>query len=185
MNIARVSAVALALLATTSTAEAAVSVVGNGLAHDCYLQAEYNLDRKGIAICTDALKNDVLPQIDRASTLINRAILRARASDTDGAMADYAAALAIGANDGEVYLNRAATLIALKRYDDALKDADQAVQMNPARIEIAYYNRAMANEALGNVRAAYDDYYAAVKAQPRFKAAKDQLSRFHLVRSDS
>ena len=86
--------------------------------------------------------------------------------------------------DGEVYLNRAATMIALKRYDDALKDADRAVQLHPVRIEVAYYNRAMANEALGNVRAAYEDYSAAVQAQPRFTAAKDQLSRFHMVRSD-
>lgn len=185
MNIARVSAIALAMLAITSAAEAAVSVVGNGRAHDCYMQAQFNLDPHGIAICTDALKSDVLPQVDRASTFINRAILRARASDTDGAMADFAAALAIGANDGEVYLNRSATLIGLKRYDEALKDADQAVQLHPARIEVAYYNRAMANEALGNVRAAYDDYEAAVRLQPRFTAAKDQLSRFHLVRSDS
>lgn len=185
MNIARVSVFALVLLAGTSGAQAAISVIGNGKAHDCFIQAEFNTDtRRGLAVCDEALKSDVLSNVDRASTLVNRAILRARVNDTDGAMDDYAAALAIGANDGEVYLNRSATMIALKRYDDALKDADRAVQLHPVRIEVAYYNRAMANEALGNVRAAYDDYSAAVRAEPRFVAAKDQLSRFHMVRSE-
>ena len=185
MNIARVSVIAVVLLAGTSAAQAAISVLGNGKAHDCFIQAEFNTDTsRGLAMCNQALKEDVLSNVDRTSTLVNRAILRARSNDTDGAIEDYTAALAIGANDGEVYLNRAATMIALKRYDEALKDADRAVQLHPVRIEVAYYNRAMANEALGNVRAAYDDYAAAVHAQPRFTAAAEQLARFHLVRSD-
>jgi tetratricopeptide (TPR) repeat protein len=185
MTIARTSVIAFGLLAACATgsgAQAAVSVIGAGTAHTCYVQAEYGDDLKaGIAVCTDSLKNEVLSRVDRASTLINRAILRARSSDTDGAMADYSEALSLGANDGEVYLNRSATYIALRRYSDALHDADQAVALHPTRIEIAYYNRALANEALGNVGAAYQDYKAALQAQPQFKAAAERLAHFHVV----
>jgi tetratricopeptide (TPR) repeat protein len=185
MKIVRISMIACGLLAAcgaASSVQAAVSVVGAGTAHTCYVQAEHGNDLKaGIAICTDALKNEVLSRIDRASTLVNRAILRARLADTDGAMADYAEALSLGSNDVEVYLNRSATLIALKRYSEALRDADQAVALHPARIEIAYYNRALANEALGNVGAAYQDYKAALQAEPQFKAAAERLAHFHVV----
>ena len=184
MRIAHVSAIALTLLAASTASQAAVSVLGNGQAHTCYIQAEYNIEPKdSVAICTDALKNDVLSQVDRASTLINRAILRARSMDMDGAMADYDAAIAVGSNADEVYLNRSATFIAMKRYADALKDADQAVAMHTPRIEIAYFNRALANEALGNIQAAYADFQAALQAEPRFTAAAEQLSRFHVTRS--
>lgn len=187
MKTLRVLAMATALLGAPcalSTAQAAISVLGNGVAHDCYVQAEYHMyDKAGIGICNNALKNDVLSSVDRASTLINRGILRAHATDLDGALADYDAALAIGENKGEAYVNRSATLIALKRYGEALHDADQAVQLGTKRMEIAYYNRGLANEALGNIQAAYEDYAAALKAQPRFTAASDQLSRFRVVKS--
>lgn len=184
MNTMRASVIVLALL-SASAAQAAVSVVGGGTsAHICYRHAEKAFEpRQSVAICTDALKSDVLSSVDRASTLVNRAILKSLSDDTDGAMADYAAALALGANDDEVYLNRSATLIALKRYDEALKDADQAVRLNTPRIEIAYYNRALAHEALGHVQEAYADYQAAVRAQPRFAAASESLSRFRVVKS--
>jgi len=185
MNIARNSVLAFALLATggaASSAQAAVSVIGAGTAHSCYLQAENGENLKeGIAVCTDSLKNEILSRADRAATLVNRAILRAESADTDGAMADYAEALSVGGNDAEVYLNRSATYIALRRYNDAVHDADQALALHPVRIEIAYYNRALANEALGNVGAAYQDYKAALQAQPQFTAASERLAHFHVV----
>src|SRR5579862_2720108 len=152
-----------ALLATTA-ASAAVAVVGNGTATVCYSEAENGWNTSfGIQMCNDALKNATLNQVDRASTLINRGILKARADDVDGAMHDYADALALGENVGEAYLNRSATEIALRRFDEAKDDADQAITHGTKRLEIAYYNRAVANEALGNVGAAFQDYKAALQ----------------------
>jgi tetratricopeptide (TPR) repeat protein len=181
----RTAAITFAILCAAAPAGAAVQVVGNGVAHNCYVVAEHGLEpRKGIALCTDALLHTTLSQVDRTATLINRAILRSRATDMLGAMADYDTALEIGANDGEVYLNRSATLIALKRYADALHDADAAVTHGVNRMEIAYYNRGLANESLGNIKAAYDDFQAALKTEPDFAAAKDELARFRVVRSD-
>jgi tetratricopeptide (TPR) repeat protein len=184
---ARAAAIAfLATLCAAVPAGAAVQVVGGGgVAHACYVAAEAETQaQQGIAVCTDALEHDALSQANRAATLINRAILNARAGAMVDAMADYDAALRIGANDGEVYLNRSATLIALKRYADALHDADAAVSHGVARMEIAYYNRGLANEDLGNIKAAYDDLQAALKIEPGFVAAKAELARFRVVRTD-
>lgn len=175
------AAVLLASLFAAPSAFGAASVLGSGVAHTCYTQTEYNVDPKStIEICTEALQTGVLSTTDRASTLVNRAIERARTGDLPGAMDDYAAALATGGNDAEAYMNRAATLIAMKRYADALKDADAAIKLHPARLEVAYFNRALANESLGNVRAAYDDYKTALSIEPHFAAAADSLARFRV-----
>jgi len=176
---------AAAAACCAAPAQGAVQVLGNGMAHACYKVAEANLEPlPGITLCTDALLHSTLSQIDRTATLVNRAILRSRAGDLTGAMADYDTALEIGTNDGEVYLNRSATLIALRRYADALHDADAAVGAGVPRMEIAYYNRGLANEELGNIKAAYDDLAAALKIAPEFAAAKDALTRFRVVRTD-
>ncbi|HJW40083.1 MAG TPA: tetratricopeptide repeat protein [Rhizomicrobium sp.] len=167
-------------------ANAAESVLGNGVARVCYLHTEHDLNaRDGVRICSDALAHDVLSGVDRTATLINRAIERARTQDMDGAMDDYQAAISIGVNPGIAYLNRSATLIALHRYADALHDSDQAIALGVKRSEIAYYNRGLADESLGNVEAAYHDFQAALKAEPDFAPAQQQLSRFRLVKTSS
>jgi tetratricopeptide (TPR) repeat protein len=169
-----------------SAAHAAESVIGNGVARVCYLHTEHGLDAKdGVRICSDALANDVLSGVDRTATLINRAIERARAQDADGAMDDYQTAITIGVNPGTAYLNRSATLIALHRYADALSDCDQAIALGVKRIEIAYYNRGLADESLGKVEAAYHDFQDALKAEPDFAPAQQQLSRFRLVKTSA
>lgn len=184
MDRRRLPAAVLALfVAGAAPSLAAESVVGNGEARICYLHTERGLDpADGVRICTKALAEDVLSGADRTATLVNRAIERAQARDPTGAMDDYQAALATGVNPGTVYLNRSATLIALKRYADALADADKAIALKPPRIEIAYYNRGLADESLGNIEDAYHDYQNALAAAPDFAAAQEQLTRFRLVR---
>jgi tetratricopeptide (TPR) repeat protein len=178
---------ALALVALAPLpAAAAELVLGLPIAHDCYEQAERARDpRAGLRFCDEALSNSVLTAADRQATLVNRGILRARAHDQMGALEDYEAALAMNADDGEAYLNRSASLIALGRYRDAADDADKAIARNTARLEIAYYNRAVANEALGNIGAAYRDYTEALRIAPRFAAASMQLRRFRVVSDDA
>ena len=42
----------------------------------------------------------------------------------------------------------------------------------------AYYNRAIANERLGDITSAYWDYRKALDLQPEFEVAARQLERF-------
>jgi tetratricopeptide (TPR) repeat protein len=73
-------------------------------------------------------------------------------------------------------------MIALRRYDDAITDIDKGISLGTNRPQIAYYDRGIADEALGNIRAAYTDYKKAVELKPDFSLAAEQLTRFRVVR---
>jgi tetratricopeptide (TPR) repeat protein len=176
-------ALAALVLASANSANAAVTVLGNGVAHSCYQFAEYGGNSvDGIQTCTFALEQTTLSVRDRAATLVNRGILRARKDDAEGALADYDRGLAMDAALAEGYVDRGAVMIVLRRYDDAVADIDKGISLGANRLQIAYYDRAIADEALGNIRAAYEDYKKAAEIQPDFRLATDQLSRFRVVR---
>jgi len=174
----------LSLLA--SSANAAISVLGNGLAQDCFQAAEFGGDPKdGVATCTTALEETALTTRDRAATMVNRGILRSRIGDLTGALDDYNHGLTVDATLGEGYVDRGATEILMHSYDSALADIDKGIALNANKLEIAYYDRAIVNEALGNVRDAYFDYKKASELRPDFALANEQLLRFKVVRKAS
>lgn len=178
-----------ALLAATSfasEANAAVTVLGNGLGASCFQAAEFGVDPKSsIETCTLAIQQEPLSRTDRAATYVNRGILRSQVGDQSGALADYNAGISMDANHGEGYIDRGATYIVLQRYDDALNDLNKGIAMGAHKPHIAYYDRAIVDEAMGNVRAAYQDYKKAVELQPDFSLASEQLTRFKVVRKES
>jgi tetratricopeptide (TPR) repeat protein len=177
---------ALALTALAAPSHAAVSVLGTGLGQSCYEAAEFGGDpRDGVTTCTTALDDTALTISDRAATFVNRGILRARSDDANGALDDYDRGISLDANLAEAYVDRGATMISLKRYDQAVSDLNRGISMNAKRPHIAYYDRAIANEALGNIRAAYEDYKQAVQLQPDFTLATEQLARFKVVRKSN
>ena len=175
--------IAVLALAGLSPARGAVTVLGNGAAHSCYEIAEFGGNpTDGIATCDFALEQTTMSVKDRAATLINRGILRGRKEDAEGALADYDRGLAMDAGLAEGYVDRGAAMIALRRYDDAIVDIDKGISLGTNRPQIAYYDRGIADEALGNIRAAYGDYKKAAEIQPDFALATEQLARFRVVR---
>ncbi|HEY1613269.1 MAG TPA: hypothetical protein VGF97_06200 [Rhizomicrobium sp.] len=175
--------VSAAAASVSPAAHAAVTVLGNGVAHSCYQYAEFGGNvPDGIAACSFALEQTALPARDRAATLINRGILRSRSDDPNGAITDYNSGLVLDSSLGEGYVDRGAALIVLQRYQDALTDIDKGISLNANLPQIAYYDRAVVHEALGDIRAAYEDYKKATEIQPDFRLAQDQLARFKVVR---
>jgi len=184
MNIRNLTGISLAALAASiaTPSGAAVTVLGNGLAHSCFEYAEFGGNpRDGVEACSNAIEQTVLPVKDLAATYINRGILRSRTEDTAGALADYDKGLSLDANLGEAYVDRGAVMIVLRRYDDALADIDKGIALGSNRLQIAYYDRAIVQEALGNIRGAYEDYKKAAEIQPDFALAIEQLARFRVV----
>lgn len=179
---------ALALLAGSVAAvpcHAAVTVLGNGIGAACYQAAEYGGGiAQGIELCTEALDQEALSKSDRAATYINRGILLSQRGDPEGALKDYNAGLSMDASHSEGYVDRGATYIALQRYREALDDIDKGIAMGAKKLQIAYYDRAIAREAIGDVRAAYLDYKKAVELAPDFALAQEQLRRFKVVRKE-
>jgi tetratricopeptide (TPR) repeat protein len=163
-------------------ASAAISVLGSTISQDCYQSAEFGVDvANGIAVCDQALQQTPMTNHDRAATLINRGILRSRNNDAKGALDDYNQGLALDATLGEGFVDRGAVEIVQRNFDAALADINKGIALNASRLEIAYYDRAVVDEALGDVRDAYADYKKAVELQPGFQLANDQLVRFKVV----
>jgi tetratricopeptide (TPR) repeat protein len=173
---------AAACLAASGT-WAAVTVLGNGAAHSCYQYAEFGgSSSDSVTTCDFALEQTTLAVKDRAATFVNRGILRARRNEPENALADYDHGIALNPSLGEAYVDRGAIMIVLKRYDDALADLDKGISLGANLPQIAYYDRAIVDEALGNIRAAYEDYKKAAEIQPDFILATDKLARFRVVR---
>lgn len=188
MRLALVTAAAVSLLAVPQTAAARqYTVVGAGTSHSCIAQAQDpNVDlRQAQQGCTDALKYQAMSTEDRVATLINRGIIRARMTLFKDALTDYDEALSMDANAPAGYLNRSATLLGLKRYGDAKRDADKAIELHATPLEVAYFNRAVAEEGLGEIKAAYEDYKQALVVKPDFQPAKDELTRFKVTSGGS
>ena len=183
IRFSRIVAVSVAAFVAASGARAAVTVVGNGAAHSCYQFAEFGGNTNdGITTCDFALEQTTLSVKDRAATFVNRGILRVRKDDAEEALSDYNQGIGLNPLLGEAYVDRGAVMIVLKHYDDALADFDKGISLGANRLEIAYYDRAVVDEALGNIRAAYEDYKKASEIQPDFALANEQLSRFRVVR---
>ena len=182
-RIASAALAAAGILLLTPAAKAAVTVLGNGLAHSCFETAEFGGNpAEGIVVCDQALDQGTLAPHDRAATQINRGILYSHIDEIDAAIRDYNEGLALDPAMGEAYVDRGAAYIVLKRYDDALRDINKGIELNANRLQIAYYDRAIIEEALGNVRAAYEDYKKAVEIEPNFQLANEQLARFKVIR---
>jgi tetratricopeptide (TPR) repeat protein len=167
-------------------AQAAVTVLGNGLGQVCFETAELGGDPSdGVAACTQALDQTAMSIRDHAATFVNRGILYSRLGKPDLALSDYNDGLALNPDMGEGYVDRGATYIVLRRYEDALQDIDKGIAMNSNRLQVAYYDRGLVQEAMGNIRGAYEDFKKAVEIQPNFTLASEQLARFKVIRSQA
>jgi tetratricopeptide (TPR) repeat protein len=111
---------------------------------------------------------------------VNRGILRLRRGGVDEAVADFDQAIALDPNQPEAYLNKGAALIQRQNPSEALRLFTVALDRHTSRPAIAHYGRAVANEQLGNVREAYDDYLAASELAPDWADPRTELQRFRV-----
>jgi len=78
--------------------------------------------------------------------------------------------------DGSLRTSLAGALGALGRYDEALKEIDAAIRLQPLNPE-AYHNRAVIHERRGDVPAAIADYRTAVRYRPDYMPSQQALLR--------
>jgi tetratricopeptide (TPR) repeat protein len=105
-------------------------------------------------------------------------------NDAADAIMDFDAAIALQPEFAEAYVNKGIALVRLgNRDDEAVASLSQGIARNPLRPEIAYYQRAVANEGLGRVREAYEDYSRAAALAPEWADPAEQLQRFQTVRA--
>ena len=178
---------AVAAGSVSSPAGAAVTIIGGGLARECFLAAEFRHDRTmALDVCNRALQTESLKRRDRAATLVNRGIIHMQARDIQRALADYDTALAMMPDLAEAHVNRGIALLHKGGADqEAIAALTRGLELRPMRPEVAYYTRAVAHEIMGDARAAFDDYQAAAAARPGWEDPIEQLKRFSVQRVPS
>jgi len=176
-----ICAAAIAALSVGTGARAAVTVIGGGQAEACSKAAiAGKTDLKSERLCTDALETEMLSSRDRAGTFVNRGVLKMRRLSYEAAIKDFDIAVEMQPQLAEAYVNRGAAAIGEHRYAESLPDLNKAIALGVQDPAKAYFNRALAYEALDDVKSAYFDYQKAVELKPDWQAPKDELVRFHV-----
>ena len=164
-------------------AGASTIVIGGASANECSDAAlKGRSDDRAVLACTTALELENLNFRDRAKTYVNRGVLQMRQHQFAAARADFDQASSIDPNLGEAYVNRGATLVGEARYQEGVAQIDKGLSMGVKDPERALYNRALAHEGLGDLRAAYLDYAKAAELNPEWAAPKTELARFTVKR---
>ncbi len=168
---------ALMVLAA-APAGASVLVLGEGLAPACS-QAAFRgrSDRASVETCTRAL-DEALATRDRAGTLVNRGVMLMRGKAYGDAARDFEDAIRLSPELGEAFVNRGVLRMAERDYAGALAQIDTGIQLGVDEPAKAYYNRALAQEGLGDAKAAWLDYRKAQSLDPDWDAPAKQLVRF-------
>jgi tetratricopeptide (TPR) repeat protein len=169
-------------LSLTVSAQAAVQVIGTGMAHDCFISAKSGVNpRSGLAICNSALDEESLSAENEAATYINRGVIEAALGQNENAMADYNHGIAMEPNLGDAYVDRGSGEIFMKNYDDAMTDINKGIGLGMSYPEIGYYDRGIAEELMGKYKEAYYDLKHALELEPNFTKAADELKYFKVV----
>lgn len=177
------AATAVAVALSAGSSEAAVTVLGGGMAHECSKAALNGMsDVKYEDFCTLALDSELLSLRDRAGTYVNRGVLKLRRKEFSSAQFDFNRAVQTKPDLGEAYVNRGAASVGARRFAEGLTDLNKALELGVDEPEKAYYNRALAYEGLDNMKAAYFDYQKAIELKPEWDQPKRELARFSVER---
>lgn len=169
-------------------AQGAVTVIGGGMAQDCYEAVEYSRIQptKAIELCNLALDTEHMRPKDRAATLTNRGILYMRQGNNTRAVSDYRKSIDLVPELKEAKVNLGAALYNLKRYPEAMTALNEGVGTDSMEARaVGFYNRGLTHEKLGDIQAAYEDFRNALKIKPEFPQASAQIARFTVVPVDS
>jgi len=174
---------AAVLTACAAPAGASVFVIGSTDARLCFEAADSPISpqTRDIRRCDEALRNDMLSGYETVATHVNRGILRLRRGLIDAAVDDFDMAMRIDPSQPEAYLNKGAALIQRENPTEAVQLFTSSIERNTRRPAVAHYGRAVANEQLGNVREAYNDYRRASELDPEWAAPRADLQRFRIV----
>ncbi len=171
--------IALLVAVSAPAAHGAATVLGSRLGYDCALAALAGYsDQTSIDTCTLALESAGLSGRDRAGTYVNRGVIQLRRKAYRQAHADFDIALALEPQLGEAFVNRGAAYLAQHRFTEGLAALNHGLALGAEEPEKAFYNRAIAHEALGDLKAAYLDYQEALRLKPGWSEPERNLARF-------
>jgi tetratricopeptide (TPR) repeat protein len=178
----RAAIFSFATLAFALPAAASVTVIGGSAARQCFEAAEspMSASQEIFDMCDHAITSEPLSARDLVATYINRGILRVRAGRTSEGIRDFNAAIERDPSIAEAWFNRGVALMRTAGPAEALPSFNAAVERATNRPALAHFGRAVALEALGNVRGAYADYRRASQLDPDWDRPRAELARFRV-----
>ena len=186
MKLQIAAAAGLAALGLAGPAVAAVTVIGDSSAYDCSQAAfKERIDDTALSLCNQAISTGFLDRRDLAGTYINRGVILMGRNNYPGARSDFDRAIQIDSAIGEAWVNRGAVNIIDRRYQDGISDIDKGLDLGTQEPAKAYYNRAVAYEAIDDEKSAYLDYQQALVLDPNWDLPKRELLRFTVTRRDA
>ena len=173
----------LTLLVTTSSfAQSAQIIGGSSFARECYrVSSAASLTgfsgREDLETCDKAISHGKLDKGDLVATYVNRGIIHAAREDYVAAVRDYERAIKLSDDVPEAYINRGNLWFVAQHYKEAIEDYAKALGMGVSQPHVALLNRGMANESLGNLELAKEDYLSALAMVEEWPTAQKKLDR--------
>lgn len=180
---------AIALPAAAAPADAAFqpgafTIIGNNQAKRCAEHARMAAEAKmsplfAVETCTEALSIERLSLTDRAATHNNRGVvLLTMLESAPVAAEDFNQAARLAPKLGESYVNQGTVLMLENRHAEAKAKFDQSIELGLSEPWKAYFNRALAREALDDVAGAYADFMTAQELKPDWPLPAIELARY-------
>lgn len=183
MNLTPALIGAVALLGIAGPAAAATTVISDTSASICAKAVSQGLaDDESLRACGDAIENGGLDRQDLVATYVNRGSVLMNRRDLAAARADFDRAIKMDPDAGEAWMDRGAIDILEHRYRDGIADTTKGLELGVRDPAKAYFNRAVADEGVGDEQSAYVDYQEAVVLQPGWDLPKRELLRFTVTR---
>lgn len=135
-------------------------------------------DDAALQDCDIAIRDEGVNGSAGIGLITNRGILHMRRREGEAAVMDFDTVISRDPRNAEAYLNKGAALVMLKKPGPAVAAITTALSYGVAEPYKAYFNRAAAREAMGDVRGAYEDYNTALTIRPDWGAAEAELARF-------
>jgi tetratricopeptide (TPR) repeat protein len=167
-----------------------IVTTSNTHARDCYRAATiaariHYTSRKEIENCTFALDYTSMSLRDRAATLANRGIIYMALEEYQSAIRDYSASLRLQPDFGEIYVNIGNVYYMGQVYDKAVLEYTTAIEKNTSLSHVAYLNRGMAYESLGDFVNAENDYKTAAEILPEWIVPQNKLKELQIKKEKS
>jgi tetratricopeptide (TPR) repeat protein len=161
------------------------TVIGAPGAERCSIAAATgDSSEDAVAQCDRALRSERLNRANQVATLINRGAIRLRRNEGELALTDFDQVVGLEPRHAEAHLNRGAALVMIGRPGPAVAAITEALTLGVREPHKAYYNRAAAREALGDLPGALEDYSTALAIEPDWGPANAELARFARTRRE-
>ena len=177
--VATAAVLAMVILGAATARAASTTYGDSGPMERCFSAARgARPDDAAIRDCDEALTRSNISNHDRINTTVNRGVLHLQRREGEAALADFDAVIALDSHNAEAHLNRGAALVLLHRPGLAVAAITTALSYGVSAPHKAYFNRAAAREAMGDIRGAYEDYNTALTIRPDWGDAEAELARF-------